>query len=296
MNRFALSIALTASMLATPALAGSAVRLQGTDVAIGYDIMDSAGLYWDENMQRGNYVAVAGLMPDTPESWAEWDPLAIATPVIGVATDGTIYQGKAFNAGYINCSPAPVLFVVLEGLTTQRSDVRVVFLSRRATSAYRLDGGNTTGFDPKKFKKDPAWRQEFILSQGTPLSVAQPATNIMRDLFPRWDSYSVKGQGSLLKTPYDPDQVKYLSGINPQYKFGEKFVGTASVSISPDIISTAIGALFDLLGAATAKPKGFDTRSTIGREQYGYNVQVAIQMRDLRVQSCIRSIAQAGTP
>lgn len=289
------ALAAFACLTASPALARNDVELRGTNISIGYDVMDSAGIYWSENMERGNYVAVAGLMPDTPEAWAEWDPLAIATPVIGMAADGTIYQGRAFNGGYINCSPTPVLFVVLEGLTEIRPDVRVILLSRRLDRAYTLGGGNTTGFIPKKFRRDPVWRQEFILSQGTPLSAALPATNIMRELFPTWDSYSVRGESSLLRTPYNPEQVRYLSGINPQYTFGEKFVGTAAVSISMDPISTGIGALFDILGAAMARPRGFDRRSTIGREQYGTNLMMLDAMRDAGQQSCIATMARADT-
>ena len=298
MKNLMMAAALVATALSTPAYAGNSVQLKdGKQVvmSIGYDPMDSTGIYWNQNLESGNYVAIAGLHPNSPEAWAEWDPYAPITAGLAVsATTGREYPLRVFNAGYINCSPRPVLLVLVEGVREQQGDIKIILLSRRADMAFVLNGGNTgQALNKKKFQQDAQYRKAFVLTHGTSLADGPSATNILKAAFPVWDTYQHK-DGRRLKTPLNPEQIQYLKGLNPQYGYGEKLVGTAQVSISMDPISTAMGAVFDLMGGLFAKPKGFDRKSVVGRQDMGYRLMVLEAMRADGQQSCAASLQLAG--
>lgn len=285
------------ALTATPALAGNSVQLKdGKQIvmSIGYNPMDSTGIYWNENLESGNYVVVAGLHPNSPEAWAEWDPYAPVTSGLAVsASTGKEYLVHVFNAGYINCSPRPVLLALVEGLREPQGDVKLILLSRRVDMAFVLDGGNTAQpLDKGKFRKDAQYRKAFVLANGTSLAASLPATNILKAAFPVWDTYQHK-DGRRLKTPLNPEAIHYLSGLNPQYKYGEKLIGTAQISISLDPVSTAVGAVFDLVGGLFAKPTGFDRKSVVGRQTMGYNMMILEAMRADGQQSCAASLQLA---
>ena len=75
MNKFFAKIIVALALVigSTPAYAGDVVKLKDgkqTSMMIGYDIMDSAGIYWDEDMSAGRFIAVFGYMSQKMED--EW--------------------------------------------------------------------------------------------------------------------------------------------------------------------------------------------------------------------------------
>jgi hypothetical protein len=124
------------------------------------------------------------------------------------------------------------------------------------------------------------------------MSQGHSATNILKVAFPAWDTYGHQS-GAGLKTPLTQEQIQYLKGLNPQYKYGEKLVGTANASISADPISTGLGVFFDLIGAKLAKSKGFDRKSTVSREDMGYKFMILEAMRAAGQESCAASLQMA---
>jgi hypothetical protein len=112
-----------------------------------------------------------------------------------------------------------------------------------------------------------------------------PATALMREVFPRWDRYSREGQGEFI-TPFTPEQVEYLSGMNAGYSFGERFVRGANLSLSLDPISTGIGLFFDVIRPIGGRSVGFDNRSVMPRTQYGRNLLYQQQQMQATVAMC----------
>jgi hypothetical protein len=290
MNKFFTKIAIALALVigSTPAYAGNEVKLKDgkqTSMMIGYDIMDSSGVYWDQDMEAGRFTAVFGHMSQRMED--EWSPSAPTS--YGLWTDAAGHEGLAIVnfLGFPDCNnpDRPVISVILKG-AERRDDVKVILLDRRVTGNASTLNGQDFLFDAKKFKNDKGYRATLVQQYGTSATAAPAATALLRDrIIPRWDSYNVKGRG-LLKTPFTPEQITQLSAINPQYRFGEKLVGTASFSISMDPISTAIGVLFDLVGGAKAKSVGFDANSVVSRAQAGEERRVWQRLKDANNAQC----------
>jgi hypothetical protein len=295
MKKIMLALALTAATLvsATPADARNATELRDgrqTVMQIGYDPIDSMGIPWNANIQGGNYVAVAGQYPESATAWAEWDPRAPVTPAIAVDGAGREYRGYALFVGYINCSTAPVLFVIIEGIREPGADVKVLLLSRRADVAWTLSGGDPTqALDARQFRRNAQYRRSFVAANGTALSGALPATNIFREAIASWDRYAVRNRGEQLITPFSEEQVTYIAGHNPQYGFGERLVANSSLSLSPDLISTGVGLVFDLFRSAFADSRGFDHRSEMSRAEMGANMVRWNTLRSSGMAQCVQA-------
>lgn len=256
---------------------------------VGIDPVMLTGLPWSENLKQGNFVTVLGNFPLSPESWAEWDPLRIRYQAHAIGADGREYTAHALFAGYIEC--APRLFVFVEGLKNPDADVKVVTLSTLLDRAYALDGKQIANFEVGKFQSDALYRKEMILREGTALNTSRHIGG-MEEAFGNWSVYETKsGQ---IATPLEPEKIKFLSGINPQYSYWEKVVGTTSASISIDYISTTVGIIFDLISAGSAKSQGFDYNSVMTRQQQGYNVAFLEALRDEGSRSCIMARVAKG--
>jgi hypothetical protein len=246
MKNLIIAVALAATALtAVPAYAGNSVKLKdGKEVVmnIGYDPMDAVGIPYSADIASGNFIAGKVLMPQSASALAETDPLAPVSSAMYVDEAGNMKSAFIIAAG-LDCAMRRIGIFVIPGVTDQKAGGHIILLSRRVDAAYTPNGSDTVGFDQNKFKKDAQFRRDFVRSQGMPVSYALPATNLMKEVLVGWDRYSRDKYGEFI-TPFTPDQVDYLAGLNPGYKFGEKFVRTASVSLSMDPISTAIGAVF----------------------------------------------------
>ncbi len=245
-----------------------------------------SGLSWSEDLKHGNFVTVLGRFPTTAASYAEWDPLRIRYQAHAVSSDGTEYTAQAVFAGLPPCAMAPVLFIFVEGLQKPEAEVKVITLSTLVDRAYTPDGQEVKGFDPARFQTSAMYRQEFTIQHGTALTALREVGDMSR-AFANWSLY--KTPGGVMISPLEPAQVKYLSGINPQYGYWEKLLGTARGSVHMDLVATAIGTGFDLIYAASAPSKGFDAASAISRKQQGYNIAVLEALRTQSAQACERA-------
>ena len=242
-----------------------------------------SGLSWSDDLKRGNFVTVLGKFPTTAASYAEWDPLRIRYQAHAVSADGTEYTAQAVFAGLPPCATAPVLFIFVEGLQKPEAEVKVITLSTLVDRAYTPDGQEIKGFEPARFQTSAMYRKEFALQNGMALTALRQVGDMSR-VFANWSLY--KTPGGVIITPLDQTQVKYLSGINPQYGYWEKLLGTARGSVQMDLVATAIGVGFDVISAASAPSKGFDAASVLSRQQQGYNMAVLEGMRTKSAQAC----------
>lgn len=251
---------------------------------VGIDPVMLTGLPWSEDLKQGNFLTLLGNFPQTPENWAEWDPLRIRYQAHAVGRDGREYTAHALFAGYIEC--APRLFVFVEGLKNPDADVKVIILSTLLDRAYTLEGKQVEKFEAGPFQSDALYRKEMILRDGTALDTSRHIGG-MEEAFANWSVYNTKsGQ---IATPLESEKIKFLAGINPQYSYWEKVVGTSGGAISIDYISTTVGIVFDLISAGSAKSQGFDYNSSISRQQQGYNVAFLEALRDEGSRNCITS-------
>lgn len=287
---------LFAVLLATGcATTPNAIRLtdgQGNEAKVvremAIDPVMFSGLPWTDNFREANFVTVLAAFPQTPESYAEWDPARIRYQAHAVGADGREYPAYAVFAGYIAC--APRYFVFVEGLKDPMADVKVVTLSTLLTHVYDLHGRELS-MDADKFQNDAAYRKEFVSREGTPLDAVRPIRGMSR-AFKGWSVYRTKA-GEIV-TPLDAEKVKYLAGINPQYSYWEKVTGTAHIAVSPDYVSTAIGVVFDLISAGQAKAHGFDYGSMQPRANQGHNIAILQALRDAGQRSCV--VSERRTP
>lgn len=253
---------------------------------IGIDPVMFAGLPWTKDLKEGNFVTVLGNFPQTPESYAEWDPLRISYQAHAVGEDGREYVAHALFAGYIQCQPR--FFVFVEGLKEPMATVKVVTLSTLLDRAYTLDGQQIKGFEAGKFQSDAHYRKKFILREGMALNATQYIEGMDR-AFDSWTVYNTKsGQ---IAVPLEPEKVKFLSGINPQYSYWEKFRGTTSGAVSLDYISTSLNLTVELMFAGSAPSKGFDYEAVMSRKQQGYNLAYMEALRDEGQRSCSAAMA-----
>jgi hypothetical protein len=203
-----------------------------------------------------------------------------------VGKDGQEYIAHALFAGYIQCQPR--FFVFVEGLKKPAAEVKGVTLSTLFDRAYTFAGQPIKGFDAGKFQSSAQYRQEFIQREGTALSDVRHIGG-MEKAFGNWSVYKTKsGQ---IAVPLEPEKIKFLSGINPQYSYWEKVVGTTRGSVSLDYISTTLGVVVELMTADSAPSKGFDYESTMSRRQQGYNLAFMEVLREGGQRSCSAALS-----
>lgn len=248
---------------------------------VAIDPVMFSGLPWTDALKSSDFVVALSKFPTTPESYAEWDPLRIRYQAYAIGADGREYQTHAVFAGFIGC--APRYFIFVEGLKNLPADVKAVTLSTLLDRAYDLHGQEVKPFDAPKFKKSASYRKELVQREGTSLAAVRPVRGMDR-AFAQWSVYNTpSGQ---IVTPFDAEKVKYLAGLNPQYSYWEKVIGSTRASISPDYVSTVIGAVFDLITAGQVQPRGFDYESTQSRRQQGYNMVALESLRQAGEKSC----------
>lgn len=281
-------IVLSAALLVSGcATAPNAIRLtdgEGKEAKVvrsmDIDPVMFSGLPWTDDLRSGRFVTLLASFPATSETWAEWDPLRIRYQAHAVGSDGREYPAYAVFAGYIGCSPR--YFVFVEGLQKPEADVKAVTFSTLLDRAYDLRGREVK-FDAAKFRKEASYRKEFVQSEGTATDAVRPVQG-MRRAFDGWNVYDTKS--GRIATPLDQTQVKYLSGINPQYSYWEKVIGTTRGVVTPDYTTMVISYVFELIEAGQVKPQGFDYNSTTNRMRQGYNLAVLESLRQAGEKSC----------
>lgn len=279
-----------ALLLAGCATTPNVIRLtdgQGTGIKVVREVdIDPTmltGLPWTEAVRKGQFIALYGNFPMTAESWAEWDPLRIRYQAHAVGRDGREYTAHAVFAGYIECLPR--LFVLVEGLESPTTEVKAIVLSTLLDRGYTLRGEEVSGFDAGKFQTDAKFRRELVWREGTPLSGIRPVTKLHESILANWSVYNTKG-GQIV-SPLRVEQLKFLAGINPQYSYWEKVIGTARVGMSLDYVGTSVGLALDLIMANQAKTVGFDHASFMSRRRQGYNVLVLESLMREGIESCL---------
>jgi len=255
------------------------------------DPVELSGIPYTDNIRTGNFVAVLGDVPQVATWFSEFDALRIRYQAHAVGSDGREYPAYAIDAGYIG--GARKYIVIVEGIKDRRSDIRVQTYSTLFSEAYSLKGVRMEGFDEKQALNSERYRAQICAEYGTKLSECRLVTG-MQEAIGRWDVYKTKS--GLLATPFSEKNMRYLAGINPQYGYWEKFTASATLSASPDYVSSTIGIAMDFIRAFGVESVGLDYKSVQSRQKQGINMMIleAQRKKDVILQT-IKPPAGGGT-
>ena len=215
----------------------------------------SLGLLETEAVRTGQTTVVQGKFPEM--LFGEYYPGRIRWNVWGVDKAGHEYFGQALFSG-IAFTGDFLWTVVLDGNISD--SVSVMVLATGLDFAYDLLGKEIK-LEPK-FANNREYRREVLLEKGTKIGDMRKITEFAQ-VTAGWNRYRIP-EGILL-SPLGDDDVKLIAGINPQYSFSEKMVGSGHFSVSIDYISTALGIGIDVFRSANGSipSTGWDYNSQL---------------------------------
>lgn len=154
---------------------------------------------------------------------------------------------------------------------------------------------NELAVDREKWRTNPAYRREKIIEVNTDKNGhIFNLSSLRRD--DEFKSYiktfnQLQAPDGYLLTPYGVDEIAKIRGINPQYTYFEKLIGTGKFSVVPttDVVSFAfinsINILMDMIGAVGAASRGWDFGSQISRRQMSFVVEYALRLAEKEIQN-----------
>jgi len=161
--------------------------------------------------------------------------------------------------------------------------------------------GKELKVDRQKFLTDPAYRKKKIRKVNTNkggnvfnLSLLSRVTGF-QDVIKSWNQ--IQYPEDYLLSPYGVKEVAAIRGINPQYSYFQKLIGTGKFRISPIpepiafAISNSIGIVMDMINAKQAPSTGWDFNSQISRRQMSFVVKYLLNLAQCEVQK--RNIVNA---
>ncbi|HBU25071.1 MAG TPA: hypothetical protein DEB07_02415 [Candidatus Moranbacteria bacterium] len=149
--------------------------------------------------------------------------------------------------------------------------------------------------DRGKFLFDPAYRKKKILEVNTDENgnifnlSSLSRIDKFQDVIKTWKQIQYP-EGYLL-SPYGVDEVAKIRGINPQYSYFQKLVGTGVFRINPIpdpigfAICNSIGVAMDLIEAGDAPSTGWDYNSEIpNRRNMAFIVEYLLTLAQNEIQ------------
>lgn len=217
----------------------------------------SLGINETTALKNGDVTVVKGVFPDI--LFGEYYPGRIKWNFWAVSESGQEFYGQTLFAG-IDFSGHFLEIIIIDGKIKKEDRVKGVVLSTFVDYAYDL-GGKEIALDRAKFLKDANYRKTLILKEGTSINDVKSADNILPAI-ESWNKYDTP-EGILI-SPLGEDELKLIAGINPQYSFSEKLIGTGRFSITMDPVGTAVGVAIDLFRASGNVPTlGWDFSSQL---------------------------------
>lgn len=207
--------------------------------------------------------------------FAEFHPLRLRYNAVAYGkTSGKEYPAQALYAGFAECALRMILIV--EG----SPDESVIggIATTRLTRLFNLLGEEITVKEPGKLVSDAKYRKETVLAHGTPVNrlkgVPVAGSGGLRETFGTWTAFRAPAFQHAIRTPLPEEAVRGVARQNPEYSFSEKLVGNARFGVTLDWFSTAMGAAFDVVAAASAPDKGLDEGSGVSRYEQGMALAV----------------------
>ncbi len=155
--------------------------------------------------------------------------------------------------------------------------------------------GKELSVERGKFITDPAYRKKKILEVNTDengnvfdLSSLSRIEGFQQEI-KTWNQIQYP-EGYLL-SPYGVEEVAKIRGINPQYSYFQKLVGTGKFRVNPIFdptgfaICNSIGVAMDLIGAGSAPSTGWDYNSEIpSRRNMAFIMEYLLRLAQNEVQ------------
>jgi hypothetical protein len=154
--------------------------------------------------------------------------------------------------------------------------------------------GKELPVDQGKFLTDPKYRYEKIREvnkdkNGNVFNLnSLSRIDGFQQVIKNWNQIQYP-EGYLL-SPYGVEGVAAIRGINPQYSYFQKLVGTGRFAIrpTPDPVSFAIinsiGILMDMLAAGSAPSKGWDYMSQLpSRRDMSFTIEYLLRLAEVEI-------------
>lgn len=230
------------------------------------------GVFKTEAIAKGEVTVIEGIFPDI--RFGEYFPGSVRGNALAIAGEKEFFcQTVLYRLGEDSRFR---MAVIIEGQPDEVRNSKVMALSLRGDYAYDLSGQEFK-LD-SNFSKNGEERRKFVLENGT-LAESVPLVDpaILQEIL-AWNAYSTP-EGILL-SPLGNEEVKYIAGINPQYKFMDKLQGKGNFSLRMDPIATMIGFTVDVFRAMDAPATGWDYNSQLpSRRNMGIIFQYVAELR-----------------
>ncbi len=170
---------------------------------------------------------------------------------------------------------------VIDAAPEEAAKTKIIAISIKGDYAYDLSGKEFPV--DRKIYEDGKLRMEFLEKNGT-AAVSVPLVLDLDKIIANWNEYSAP-EGILL-SPLGEKEVKYIAGINPQYTFTEKIIGTGNFTLKPDPIGSAAGLALDVFRAMNAPTIGWDYNSQLpSRRNMGLIIEYVGALKHKMVES-----------
>lgn len=248
----------------------------------------SLGLEPTEDVRLGNISAFMQFFPKRLYA-GEWFPGRLRWDTWTIASDGSEHFGQIIFSGMHTTGHYSGTNVI-DGQVVKGT---TVILSTALDYIYS-PVGKELSVDSASFIKDPQYRRKKIMEVNT----AEDGSVLKLSPQDRVDDFKwfIKSFNQLrtpegyLLTPYGQKEVATIRGINPQYSYFEKLIGTGKLALRPAgdpaslAIVNSIGILMDMIGAANAPSTGWDFSSQISRRQMGFVVEYALTLAEKEIE------------
>jgi len=164
---------------------------------------------------------------------------------------------------------------MVEGSPEEVHKSSILVLSTIADFGYDLKGNEIKL--GKEFKENGEYRRKLVLEKGTKASEV-PLVDGFGKMVLRWNEYSTPE--GLFLSPLGTEELKYIAGINPQYTFLDKLIGTGNFTLTPDPTGVIAGLAIDTFKAMDAPSTGWDYNSQLpNRRNMGFIIQYVGNLR-----------------
>lgn len=206
-----------------------------------------------------------------------------------VKNDGTEAFGQVLFSGM---HPSGDYFgtAVIDGNV---DDGQTAILSTDLNFIYDPFDGKELSVEREKFQTDPAYRQEKIreinkLADGGDFKISS-LTKVegFQEIIKSWNQIQYS-EGYLL-SPYGVDEVAMIRGMNSQYSYFQKLVGTGQFKIQliphpvAFAIVNALGVAMDLIRATGAPSMGRDFSSIVSRRDQSFATEYLLALAEKEI-------------
>ena len=236
---------------------------------------ETLGLLLTPAIRKGDITVIQGIFPDI--LFGEYHPGRIRWNGWAVQEDGKEFFAQILFST-IDYSGYFLETVIIDG--NPEANARAVGLSSLVDYAYDL-AGNEFPVETHGFLNNIGNRQQFVLKSGTKIGEMEkiPTADFMA-ILEKWNQYQTP-KGVIL-SPLGEKEVKLIAGINPQYSFSEKLIGSGRGLLSPDYIGTSVGIALDIFRVANGSTSsiGWDYNSQLpSRRNMGMTIEYISAMR-----------------